>query len=152
MRLNWQYFLYMALLHGLLGLMAYKLLEEAVAWLLLVELGLLLSFVLSYILYRKFTRPLRLLGTGIDAIKDQDFSVRFRPTGSAEMDRLVKVYNQMLDHIREERRQVQEQHFFLDRLIQASPAGIVLLDYDGHVTEINPMGLELLGLRNPPIG
>jgi nitrogen fixation/metabolism regulation signal transduction histidine kinase len=152
MRLNWQYFLYMALLHGLLGLMAYKLLEEVVAWLLLVELGLLLSFVLSYILYRKFTRPLRLLGTGIDAIKDQDFSVRFRPTGSAEMDRLVKVYNQMLDHIREERRQVQEQHFFLDRLIQASPAGIVLLDYDGHVTEINPMGLELLGLRNPPIG
>jgi nitrogen fixation/metabolism regulation signal transduction histidine kinase len=152
MRLNWQYFLYIGLLHLLLGVLAYWLLEEATAWLLLIELGLLCSLVIAYVLYRKFTHPLRLLGNGIEAIKDQDFAVRLRPTGSLEMDRLVKVYNHMLDHIREERRQVQEQHYFLDRLIQASPAGIVLLDYDGHVTEINPMGLELLGLEKPPVG
>lgn len=152
MQPKWQYFLYIAFLHLLLGLLAYLLLKEELAWLLLVELGLLISMGVSYALYRKFTRPLRLLGNGIEAIKDQDFSVRFRLTGSREMDRLVKVYNQMLDHIREERRQVQEQHYFLDRLIQASPAGIILLDYDGHIAEVNPMGLELLGLDEPPMG
>jgi hypothetical protein len=43
MRLNWQYFLYIGLLHLLLGVMAYWLLEEATAWLLLIEVGLLLS-------------------------------------------------------------------------------------------------------------
>jgi nitrogen fixation/metabolism regulation signal transduction histidine kinase len=152
MRIKWQYTLYIGLLHVWLGLLAYWLLKEAVAWLLLVELGLLISMGFSYALYRKFTRPLRLLGNGIDAIKDQDFAIHLRPTGSPEMDCLVKVYNQMLKHIREERRQVQEQHFFLDRLIQASPAGIILLDYDGHIAEINPMAMEVLGLETAPIG
>ena len=152
MRLKWQYTLYIVLLHAVLMVLSYFLLEETIAWLLVVEIGVLISLVLAYVLYSKFTRPLRLLGNGVDAIKDQDFAIQLKPTGSPDMDRLVKVYNEMLNHIREERRQVQEQHFFLDRLIQASPAGIILLDYDGHITEINPKGLELLGLSAVPSG
>ena len=128
MRLKWQYTLYIVLLHAVLMVLSYFLLEETIAWLLVVEIGVLISLVLAYVLYSKFTRPLRLLGNGVDAIKDQDFAIQLKPTGSPDMDRLVKVYNEMLNHIREERRQVQEQHFFLDRLIQASPAGIILLD------------------------
>ncbi len=152
MSLKWRYFLYVAFLHLALATLAYFLLQEMLAWLLLVEVLLLVSLACAYHLYRRLTRPLRLLGSGVDAIKDQDFAIRLRKTGSPEMDHLVEVFNTMMHRIRQERSQVQEQHFFLDRLIQASPAGILLLDYDGRITEVNPKGLEILGLEEAPLG
>src|SRR5207248_2409430 len=36
--------------------------------------------------------------------------------------------------------------FFLEKLIQTSPTGIIILDYEGHVQQINPKALELLGI------
>lgn len=152
MSLKWRYFLYVVLLHLALATLAYLVLEEQLAWFLLVELLLLASLGCSFWLYRRMTRPLRLLGSGVDAIKDQDFAIRLRKTGVPEMDRLVEVFNTMMHHIREERSQVQEQHFFLDRLIQASPAGILLLDYDGRIAEVNPKGLDILDLPEAPMG
>jgi nitrogen fixation/metabolism regulation signal transduction histidine kinase len=152
MSLKWRYIIYIGCLHLLLAGLAYLLLREQLAWFIGVEVLVLISLVLAYGLYSGFTRPLRLLGSGIDAIKDQDFAIQLRPTGSKEMDKLVKVYNQMMENIRKERAQVQEQHYFLDRLIQASPAGIILLDYDDHITEINPKGKSILDMQQAPMG
>jgi signal transduction histidine kinase len=84
---------------------------------------------------------------GIDAIRDQDFNVKFTPTGRPETDQLIDVYNQMIDHLRQERIAQQEQHYFLDKLIKTSPTGILILDYDGHVVNANPRLLELCKLN-----
>lgn len=147
MNLNLAYYLYVGFVHLALGAMAFFLLSEHFLWFMLVEIGLLCSFVLAALLHRRITRPARLLSNGIDAIRDQDFAIRLRPTGAPDVDRLVKVYNHMMDNIRQERSQVQEQHYFLERLIQASPAGIILLDYDGQITEANPAAQAMLGLK-----
>jgi PAS domain S-box-containing protein len=83
---------------------------------------------------------------GVEAIKDKDFNVKFVTTGKYEMDQLINVYNQMIDHLREERTRQEQQHFFLDKLIQTSPTGIIILDYDEKVQQVNPKACELLSI------
>jgi len=85
--------------------------------------------------------------SGTNAIEDKDFTIKFVKTGSREMDRLIDVYNSMIDNIREERIQVEEQHYFLKKLINASPNGIIILDYDEKITDINPRAMRLLDLE-----
>jgi two-component system, NtrC family, nitrogen regulation sensor histidine kinase NtrY len=51
----------------------------------------------------------------------------------------------MVDHLRDERTRVQEQHYFLSRILQVSPLGIVTLDFDDRVALVNPSAERLLG-------
>lgn len=88
---------------------------------------------------------------GADAIKDRDFNVKFLSTGKYEMDELISVYNQMIDELRNERTRQEQQHFFLEKLINTSPTGILILDYDDHIHEINPRALKLLDLSEEDI-
>jgi len=88
---------------------------------------------------------------GTDAIKDRDFNVKFVKTGKYEMDELINVYNHMIDELRKERTKQEEQHFFLEKLIQTSPTGIIILNYEDHVQQINPKALELLDLNEKEI-
>jgi two-component system, NtrC family, nitrogen regulation sensor histidine kinase NtrY len=89
-------------------------------------------------IYRSFVRPLHLIAAGIESIRDKDFTVKFLPTGQPEVDELIGVYNLMMDQLRQERISQNEKHYFLERLIQASPSGIIILDYDGYIQQVNP--------------
>jgi nitrogen fixation/metabolism regulation signal transduction histidine kinase len=80
---------------------------------------------------------------GVEAIKDRDFNVKFLSTGKHEMDQLIAVYNQMMDELRTERTRQEQQHFFLEKLISTSPTGIIILDYDDNVQQINPKALQI---------
>ncbi|MEO0778522.1 MAG: ATP-binding protein [Bacteroidota bacterium] len=144
--------LYLFALFGLaMGLAMYALRAFPLV-LFATELLLFGMLYLGYRIYRSFVDPLRFMLTGADAIADRDFSLRFVPTSSPEMNRVIEVYNKMIDQLRQERLRQEEQHHFLIKLIQASPTGIILLDYDGRITEINPRALELLDLTSPVRG
>lgn len=83
---------------------------------------------------------------GVEAIKDKDFNVKFVKTGKYEMDQLITVYNHMIDELRQERTRQEEQHLFLSKLIQTSPIGILILDHDEKIEELNPRALQLLNI------
>ena len=89
--------------------------------------------------------------SGVEAIKDRDFTTRFVTTGKHEMDQLISVYNQMIDVLRTERTKQEEQHFFLEKLIQTSPTGIIILDYDNKVQQLNQKAIRLLGVDEKAI-
>jgi two-component system, NtrC family, nitrogen regulation sensor histidine kinase NtrY len=144
MSLKVKYFLFITFIHLLVGYLLYRLLAEKRLYFLLAEVGIILSLLLAYRLYRSFIKPLDFIASGTDAIRDQDFNVKFLKTGANEMDKLISVYNDMIDNIRTERTQTEEQHFFLQKLIHASPSGIILLDYDDRISEVNPKAIELL--------
>ena len=101
--------------------------------------------------YYLILQPLQLLVEGAEAIKDRDFNVKFLATGKYEMDKLINVYNQMIDELRTERTRQEQQHFFLEKLIHTSPTGILILDYDDLVQEVNPKALKLLGMDEKDI-
>ncbi len=50
----------------------------------------------------------------------------------------------MVDHLRAERVRVAEQHQFLSQVLHVSPSGVVILDFDGRVSSLNPAAERLL--------
>jgi nitrogen fixation/metabolism regulation signal transduction histidine kinase len=110
------------------------------------EVVLLGSAVLAWQLYRSFIQPVRLIEAGAAALAAQDFNLKFKPVGQPELDQLIEVYNKMLDALRQERVSQHEQSVLLDRLVKASPAGILILDFDGYITSANAAAARALGL------
>lgn len=146
MNLRIKYFLLILVLHGVIIYLAFRVLYENKVVFIASELLVLLSLYFSYAIFRDVHRPLQYILSGIEAIRDQDFSITFRPTGNREVDELIAVYNSMIEQLRVERTQLAEQHYFLEKLIKASPIAILILDFDDHLSEINPKAQGLLGL------
>lgn len=144
MKLRTKYIIFMAALHLVCLVMSYFIFEFHKLLFILAEAVILVSIVISLNLYKQLINPLVYLKQGVNAIKDQDFNVKFLATGQKEVDELVDVYNRMIDELRTERTKQQEQHFFLEKLIQTSPTGIVIFGYDGEVKQINPKAEEII--------
>ena len=146
MKLRTKYILFVTILHLLtLGLTFYIFNSERVFF-IAAEVFIIISLIIAIRLYGQLIRPIQMLLQGIEALKDRDFNVKFLPTGKYEVDQLINVYNQMIDQLRTERTQQEEQHFFLEKLIYTSPTGIIILDHDELVQQINPKALQILGL------
>jgi len=60
------------------------------------------------------------------------------------MDRLVDVYNRMVDRLREERIRNEEQEQLLRKVMAESPGGVITLDVEGKVDTVNPAAEALL--------
>jgi two-component system, NtrC family, nitrogen regulation sensor histidine kinase NtrY len=149
MKIRTKYTLFIAVIHLAALSMSYFIFRENKLLFLLIECVILVSLALSWSLYKDLIRPIEMLAGGVEAIRDRDFSVKLVHTGAREMDGLVEVYNQMMDQLRRERVLQQEQHFFLDKLLETAPVGALILDFEGQPESLNPRGIELLGLPRP---
>ncbi|WP_159466967.1 PAS domain-containing sensor histidine kinase [Dyadobacter sp. 3J3] len=135
--LRLRYIIFIGILHAVLILMIFILLREKKIFFIASEVLILISIFISIQIYRDFLRPIEFVRSGIEAIKDQDFSIKFVQTGKSEIDILIEVYNLMIDQLREERIKLNEQHFFLEKLIEASPIAILIMDFDEKIASIN---------------
>ncbi len=147
MKIRTQYILFVVIIHLTLLLLSFQIFQENKLWFIISEFFILGSVFLSVRLYRSLIQPIQTITMGVEAIKDQDFNVKFMETGSAEMDKLIGTYNQMIDKLRAEGIKQQEQHFFLDKLIQTSPVGILILDFDENIASLNPKVRALFNLN-----
>jgi len=146
MKLNYSYFLFIGLVIAILIALTIPLLPDHKWLFLLAESGILIILGLSVRLYRIFISPLNLIAAGIESIREREFSSQFIEVGQPDMDRLIRVYNEMIRRLRDERLQRTEKAVLLEKLIQASPAGIIILDFDGRIDIANPTAAEFLGL------
>lgn len=152
MSLKFRFFLFIGLLHILLVYLSYQALIDR-KWIFLgVEFLILISLYFSYLLYKGFIKPIELMQSGTDAIADADFNIKYVNTGSIEIDKLVNVYNNMIDRLRVERTKMSEQSYFIQNLIEVTPLGIIILDYDGKVSNINPAAKNILKINQNIIG
>lgn len=150
MKLKIYFYLLALLLLLLLGLLLSHTLSESPpppSWKTVTAHGLLLTALLYLILfYRKAVRPLQTISNGIDLLREQDFSSRLRPAGQYEADKIVTIFNRMMAQLKNERLRLREQNEFLDLLITASPLGVIVLNYDRRITDLNPAAVKLLSL------
>ena len=113
--------------------------------------------------YRRVLKPLDTIADGMDLLAAQDFSSRLSPVGQAEADRIVQLFNRLMARIKEERLTLLEQNGFLSLLIEESPMGVILLDFDNRITLMNTSarrflevddctGCELQQLPSPLVG
>ena len=110
---------------------------------------ILIAFLLIYLIlfYRKIIKPLDTIGSGMELLREQDFSSRLSLVGQYEADRVVNVFNRMMEQLKNERLRLREQNHFLDLLINASPMGVIITSLDDDVSQLNPMAVKMLGVR-----
>lgn len=106
-----------------------------------------LTLLYLIIFYRKIVKPLNTIGSGMELLREQDFSSRLSLVGQHEADRVVNVFNRMMEQLKNERLRLREQNHFLDLLINASPMGVVIMTLDNEVSQLNPMALKMMGTR-----
>lgn len=133
-----KYVIYLLVLHIALAISVSQAFGATGGYFFLVEILVFFSAYLAMKLYQSIIAPVALLSRGAQAMADQDFTVKLSPTGSAEMDRLVNVYNRMIDQLRAERVGSRQREEFLDQLLAAAEVGVVILDFDGRVSSMNP--------------
>lgn len=145
LRLKTRFILFIIFIHLIFLVLCYLIFEKNKLFFIASEAFVLISLSISIGLYRQLIEPITYIKDGINAIKDRDFNVKFLLTGKMEIDELITVYNQMMDALREERTRQEAQHFFLEKLIHTSPTGIIILDFDHQIKQINPKALQILG-------
>ncbi len=147
MKLSTKFILFIIVIHAVTIALSFYIFRENKIIFIASEFFIVISLMICWSLYTELIAPLNLLTTGIDALRDKDFTIKFVETGRYEMDKLIGVYNAMIDQLRTERTTQQEQHFFLEKLIQTSPTGILILDFDENIYDLNQKALSILGVN-----
>ncbi len=147
MKIRTKFLLFMVVIHSVMVGLSFYIFKDNEVVFIVSEVFVLISIFIAWQLYNDLIAPIRLLMTGIDAMRDKDFNVKFLKIGKIEMDMLIDVYNGMVDQLRNERTKQEQQHYFLEKLVQTSPTGILILDFDDNIANINPKVCDILGLE-----
>ena len=145
MKLKTLFFLLALLLLGAWGILFFFVLKEKGTLVYVGEAVVTVSLIVLVYFYRKVVQPLNSIANGMDLLREQDFSSRLAPVRQAEADRIVDMFNRMMDQLKNERLRLREQNHFLDLLINVSPMGVVILDFDGKISMLNMAAMRFLG-------
>lgn len=108
---------------------------------------LLMACVCLVFLYIRKIKAMNIIIRGIDLIKEQDFGSRLLPVGQHDADKIISLFNRMMGQLKEEKLKLKEQDYLLNRLIENSPMGVIILDFDDRVSLINGAAVEFVGLQ-----
>lgn len=114
---------------------------SATTWCLI---GVAALAVAARLIYLRLIRPMRRIAIGMDLLREQDFSSRMRHMGQSDADRVVDMFNRMMDTLKAQQLRVCEQNEFLDLLVEASPMGVLTFDSRGTIKLINPAASRML--------
>lgn len=137
-----------ALLLAIFGFVLYESMQTFSWKTIVVTVLVLVTLVYLILFYQKVVRPLHNISNGMDLLREQDFSSRLRKVGQYEADKVVAIFNKMMEQLKNERLRLREQNQFLDLLIKASPMGVIVLDYDNRITELNPAAFRIMGIND----
>lgn len=87
--------------------------------------------------FRAVRKPLQAVSNGIYLLREQDFSSRLRRVGQPDADRVVDFFNSLMAAMKEERLKTKQRHKLLTLLIERSPMGVAMCDFDGNIESTN---------------
>lgn len=119
--------------------------EGGGSWIYLPE-GLSVLFLIQ--LFRSVVKTTSTAMRGMELISAQDFNNRLTKVGEGNADRIVTLFNTLIDRLRNERLKNLEQDSFLHLLIEASPMGVLILDFNGRAILVNNSMLRLLEISD----
>jgi two-component system, NtrC family, nitrogen regulation sensor histidine kinase NtrY len=135
---------YILVVHALMAGGAAYVLSRDRLWLVAVEAVFALTLIWGVLLVTRLSAALSSVREGSQLLNDGEFTTRFLEAGHPDVDLIVGVYNRMVDSLRDERVRLEEQQYFLGRLLEVSPSGVVILDHDGRVSMVNAAAGRLL--------
>lgn len=112
--------------------------------------GILLELIILAVVYRRLFRPIKVIAGGMDLLCEQDFSSLLKHVGQSDADKIVDMFNAMMERLRSQSLRMREQHSFLQLLIEASPMAVMILNDDNTVTDANEASRTMLACD--PVG
>lgn len=112
------------------------------AWFLPTGIGVFATLII----FRGTYLPQNAVTRGMELIQSQDYNNRLVKVGEPSSDRIVVLFNSLIDKLRAEKLQNREQESLLNLLIEASPMGVVMLDFEKRITMVNKSFLKIIGL------
>ncbi len=149
MRVIHKYGLYIILLHAVLGFLIFYNFENRWLW-IGVQLAILGSLYLGLRFFYLMDSPYRNLVSSIEDFEKQDLNVSLIPIGDPIIDKLVIKYNEIVHKLSDESLRLDGQGKFLEDLIATAPIGIIITDYDGMVSDMNPSAEHILEMMFSP--
>lgn len=107
----------------------------------LIGIGILAMLLFSTVL------PVKKAAIGIELLKGEEYNNRLTPSRDPGANRIVKVFNNLMDRLSEERLRLSETNNLLSLLVNASPLGVAIMDFDDRITLTNGAFREITGLR-----
>lgn len=144
MKLKWVFWIIVIFTIGILSGIGFLFFRNDPVPFWVLQCIVIASVLLASFLYKKLVKPYHIILSGMQLLKEQDFSTHLRPVKNKEANLLIEIFNRMINQLRHERTMVREKNHFLDLLIKASPQSIIVLDFNKRISEINPSGLKLL--------
>ena len=111
------------------------------------EAGIPVIYAVTLVIINKSLKPIVSISRSLNLLREGDFSITMVKTGNKEVDSIIEVYNSMINRLREERLTVREKNHFLDLLIESSPLGIIIVDLDDRIMDINKAAFKCLGIN-----
>lgn len=115
-------------------------------WTWFIPTGVGIMAVLT--IFRGVYLPQKAVDRGMELIQSQDYNNRLVKVGEANADRIVMLFNSLIDKLRAERLQNREQESLLKLLIEASPMGVLMLDFNHKISLANLSFLKIFGINN----
>lgn len=137
-----------ALIIGAQSIFGIYLFKINIDWFFLMEGLALLSALVFYGLYKVLIKPYKSISNGIALLKAQDFSSTLQEVKNEEANKAVIMFNQMMEQLKSERLQVREKNHFLDLLVDVSPLGFIILDFDDNITLMNRAAIRYLDVQD----
>jgi len=113
---------------------------------------LLVVFFIGYLLveyvYHPFEMLIESMETGLDCLRDNDFSVNIADQNYSEFKNSIDTYNELADFLREERKELHQRELLLDTVIQSTPMAILLTSDKDVIAYSNLAARKLLDHPN----
>lgn len=148
MTLRRQLWLYLLLMQGFPLVLAIHFFRAGnLLWFFSMEVLIFASFVCGAVMIRRALRPIEFIQASKATFQDRAFGSRMKSVGIRELDELVQLFNAMLEELHVEQLKLGEQKGFFDKLLQATPIGVVIHDFDEHISNVNPAAEQMLELE-----
>lgn len=121
-------------------------LTESDGWIFYTAEGALAAlFIMILITYRSTVKPMNAITLGMDLLQQQDFSSRLVKVHQKDADKIITIFNTMMDTMKAQRLLVRERNEFLDLLINQSPVGVLIFDQMNRIESANPAAADMFG-------
>ena len=98
----------------------------------------------THVIVSRFTELHAVLGNALSSFRDGDFSLRLAARGDKELADLKRMYNDLADAVRADRRDLNEKEILLDTILQRTPVAVVLVNAANRVIYSNGAARQLL--------
>lgn len=113
--------------------------------------ALAVAVVLLILLRRHYVVPARIIRRGMELLSAQETNNRLRLTGNPAADRVARLFNSLMERLQEQTILNRQQNRLMTELIGASPMGVIMMDYDGCIMQVNDAARKFLEFESGDI-